>query len=219
MVAARADRCRRLDARGSRDRDQALAEPGEPGQDDFMRRCVMRHRDRAEQRIGRDRAPPARAAKRPVGHQPDAVQDAVAGHPAQDVCVLPGIQLDLHRGDLRDLARFLQLTQVDVAQTDRLDPAVALERVEGAHARGERHAWIGGVELIQRDPIDAECAATGLTGGRQMLRAAVRHPPAVRPGEAALRGDDHPRSVTGPGRPARARSSRSLCPTSLSFEQ
>ena len=32
-----------------------------------------------------------------------------------------------------------------------------------------------------------------------MLRAAVRHPLTVWPGETTLRGDDHPRSVTGPG--------------------
>ena len=110
--------------------------------------------------------------------------------PPRSRVVVPHAQLDLHGGDLRDAPRLFDLADGDVAQADRLDQAVALQRRERAHARRQRRARIGRVELIEIDALDAERSPAGLAGGGQMARAAVRHPAAARARQAALGRDD-----------------------------
>ena len=90
--------------------------------------------------------------------------------------VVPDAQLDLHGGDLGDASGLLDLSDVDVAEADVLDQAVALQRGERAHAGRERRSRIGRVKLIQIDAVDAERAPARLARGDEVAGAAVGDP-------------------------------------------
>ena len=141
-----------------------------------------------------------RSAERSVGEEPDAVGDAVLGHSAQKAVVVPDAQLHLHRGNVGDASRLLDLSDVHVAETDVFDRAIALQRGERAHAGRERRSRVRGVKLIQMDPFDAEGAPAGLAGGEEVTRAAVRDPVSLRPGQAAFGGDQDARAIAAPCR-------------------
>ena len=115
-------------------------------------------------------------------------------------------------------AGFFDLTNGDVAETDRLDQAFALERSQRAHARGQRRSRIDDVQLIEVDRVHAERPTTALACRGEMLRPPVRLPAPFRPGDAALGRNRDPRSITRHDFSARA-ISRSLCPVSDSFQQ
>jgi len=137
--------------------------------------------------------------ERPVREQRDALGDAACRDAVPEAVVVEHAQLDLHGVDLRDPERLLQLLEADVAEADPLDGPVALEGGERAHARAERCARIGRVELIERDAVDAERAAARCAGRDQVARTPVRHPAALGPRQAALRRDEDPRAVAAPG--------------------
>ncbi len=146
------------------------------------------------------------------------MREAACDHPVQDVVVLPDAQFHLHRRDLGDAPGLLDLSDVHVAQTDRVDVAIALQGVERAHARRERHTWIRRVQLVEVNAIDAERAAAGLARGGQVARPAVRHPAALRTCKTAFGRHAKSRSVPSQVDIARAMS-RSLCPASPSSQQ
>ena len=152
----------------------------QPGDGD-LERCRARDspRDRrAADRIGP--APPLRSADRAIREQRDAVRDAVLGHAVQKVLVLPDAQLDLNRRDLGDVPGLLDLADVHIAEANRLDVPIPLERRERADAGRERRSRIGGVQLIQVDALDAERAPARLAGGDRGAAPARRLPTARR---------------------------------------
>ena len=140
-----------------------------------MPRCEI-----GQRRIGLGPPSPLGPADRAIGEQGDVVRDAVLGHAAQDVVVLPDAQLDLHRGDLGDAPRLLDLADGDIAEADRLDAPVPLQRRQRADARRQRRSRIEGMELIEMDALDAERAAARVAGGGEVLRPAVGCPAPVR---------------------------------------
>ena len=87
---------------------------------------------------------------------------------------------------------------VDVAQTDLLDQAVASEGGQRADARGQRRSRIGRMELIQLDALDAERPAARFAGGTRCSCASVFDPVALRSGQAAFRRDDDARAISRP---------------------
>src|SRR5204862_3766616 len=95
-------------------------------------------------------------AERAVRKNLNAIGDAVLGNPAQEVVLAPDAQLHLHGIDLDAAARFLDLSDGDVAQADRANETVALQPREGAHARRERRPRIGRMKLIEIQAFDAE---------------------------------------------------------------
>ena len=139
-----------------------------------------------------------RSAERPVREEPDAVGDAVLGHAAQKAVVVPDAQLHLHRGNVGDPSRLLDLSDGHVAEANVLDRPVALQRGERAHAGCERRSRVRRVKLIQMDPFDAEGAPAGLARGEEVTRAAVRDPVSLRAGQAAFRGDQDARAIAAP---------------------
>ena len=97
--------------------------------------------------------------------------------PLRIAVVVPDAQLDLHGGDLRDAPRFLDLSDVHVAETDRLDQRRRVsERASARTLVDKRRSRIGRVELIEMDAVDAERAPAGLARGDEMTRAPVRDP-------------------------------------------
>src|SRR5205814_283090 len=106
----------------------------------------------------------------------------------------------LHGIDLDAAARFLDLSDGDVAQADRANETVALQPREGAHARRERRPRIGRMKLIEIQAFDAERFAAALTRGDQVLRPAIRLPAAAGPRQPAFGRDAHARSIAAPGR-------------------
>ena len=99
---------------------------------------------------------PLGTAERPVREQADPVVDAIPDDAAQHVGVVPWVQLHLHARDVDDRARLRDLSDGDVAEADLFDQPLPLQRAERAHARRQRRARIGRVQLIQGDPLDAE---------------------------------------------------------------
>ena len=65
-------------------------------------------------------------------------------------------ELDLHGRDRRDGAGLFDLADGDVALADRLDEPVASQVLERPDARRQRRAWIGRVQLIELEALDAE---------------------------------------------------------------
>ena len=78
--------------------------------------------------------------------------------------------------------------------------------VERAHARRQRRARIGRVQLIELDALDAEGPPARLARRREVARAAVGIPLAAGPGHAALGRHDDARRGRRTTRRARARS-------------
>ena len=111
---------------------------------------------------------------------------------------MPRAQLDLHGRNVGELPGFLDLADVDVAQSDAIDVAVALQRRQRADARGERRSRVRRVELVEVDALDAERPPARLAGLDQMARPSVRLPRAVRPRESALGGHTNARPVPVP---------------------
>ncbi len=145
-------------------------------------------------------APPLRSTDRAIREQRDAVRDAVLGHAVQDVVVLPDAQLDLNRRDLGDASGLFDLTDVHIAEANRLDVPVPFERRERADAGCERRSRIGGVQLVQVDALDAERPPARLAGCDEVSRPPVGCPPAVGPRESTFGGDSNARAIAGPGR-------------------
>jgi len=71
------------------------------------------------------------------------MRDAILDDPIEQVLVVPHAQLDLHRGDVRDVSSLLDLTHIHIAQTETRDESLVFQRRESTDARGERHSWIG----------------------------------------------------------------------------
>ena len=132
--------------------------------------------------------------------QPDLIRRAVLGDAAQDVAVVPDAQLDLHGRDVGDVPRFLDLSDGHVAEANLFDEAITLQRGQRPHARGQRRPWIRCVQLIQGNPVGAECPQAGFARRAQMTGASVRNPAAVRARQAAFGRDDDAGWVAGPGR-------------------
>ena len=116
-----------------------------------------------QDRIALETTPALRAAEGAIGEQGDAVPDAAGDNPAQHAGVVPQAQLDLYRGDLGDAARFLDLSDGDIAQPDGFDQAAPRQRVQGADAGGQRYARIRRVKLIQRYPVETQSPQARLT--------------------------------------------------------
>ena len=172
----------------------------QPRQRDLSRAGAVPGGNPREHGIGGEPSRPLDASERAVGKQGNVVREAAGDHAVQDVVVLPDVQFHLDRGDLGDAPGFLDLPDVYVAETDRLDVTIALQGVERAHARCERHTRIRRVQLIEVNAIDAERAAAGLARRGQVARPAVRYPAALRTRETAFGRDAKARSVPIPGR-------------------
>ena len=97
-----------------------------------------------------------------------------------------------------ELPGFLDLADLDVAQSDAIDVAVALQRRQRADAGGQRRPRVWRVELVEVDALDAERSPARLAGLDQMARPSVRLPRAVRPCESALGGHTNARPVPVP---------------------
>jgi hypothetical protein len=121
------------------------------------------------------------AAERPVRDERDALGEAARGDAAPQAVVVEHAQLELDGVDLGVPQRFLELLEADVAEADPLDQPVALEPCERAHARRERRARVGRVQLVEREARGAERPAARLAGLHQVARAPVRHPAALGP--------------------------------------
>ena len=102
----------------------------------------------------------SRPAERTIGEQPDAVREAIAGHTAEDMVVVPDAQLDLDGIDVGETPRLLDLPDGHVAETNPLNQPVSLQRSQPTDAGRERSARIRHVELIEVDAVDAERRAT-----------------------------------------------------------
>src|SRR5262245_35608626 len=124
----------------------------------------MTRRQLAEQCIPLEKFPPGLPAERPMCEQADAVSEAVLWHAAPQVAVLEDAHLHLDGADLRDLSAFLQLSEGDVAEADCRDLALALQRPQRAHARGEGRARVGRVQLVEIDALDAQGTPAALAG-------------------------------------------------------
>src|SRR5205809_967067 len=72
-------------------------------------------------------------------------------------------------------------------------------RVGGCARTGSRPAGIGGVQLIQTDPLDAKGAAAVFARRRQVFGPAVGLPAAVRTDDSSLGRDRDARSIALPG--------------------
>ena len=94
--------------------------------------------------------------------------------------------------------RLFDLSDGHVAEPDRLDQAVALQRGQRADAGRERRARVGRMELIEMDAVDAERAPAGLARGGEMARASVGDPGAVRTRQAAFGRHPDARAVAVP---------------------
>ena len=171
----------------------AISNGVRPGRPTPLQRDRRRHgasRATTERTIGEQRMPFASQYR---GRRPNTA-------------LLPDAQLDLHRRDPGDLPRLFDLSHGHVAEADRLDMAVALQRVQRANAGGQRNPRIRRMELVKVDAVNAERPAAGLARGRQVPRATVGGPPPFRPGQAAFRGDDARASDRPPRCRVRARS-------------
>ena len=191
----------------------------QPGQRDLERRGAVARRESRQHGIRDGAAPALRTAERPVRQQPDAVRDAVLGHAAQNAVVVPDAQLGLDGGNLGDAPRLLDLSDVHIAETDRLDQAVAFQRGERPDAGRERRSRVGRMELIEMDAIDAERAPAGLARGDEMTRPPVRDPAALRTCETALGRHQDARSGRRSSCASARAIRRSLCPASLASQQ
>ena len=69
-----------------------------------------------------------------------------------------------------------------------------------ANARRQRHTRVGGMELIEVDPLHTKRAAAVFDRRGQVFRPAVRHPAPARARQAALGGDDDGGSIARPAR-------------------
>src|SRR6185503_11449565 len=141
-----------------------------------------------------------RATERPIRNQLDVMRDAILDDPVEHVLVVPDAQLDLHRGDVRDVSSLLDLTHIHIAQTDARGEPLIFQPRECTDARGERHSWIGCVQLVEIDALDAERLQAAFARFAQMTGSAIGHPLAVRSGKSSLRSDDEARTVAAPGR-------------------
>src|SRR5688572_25625498 len=106
----------------------------------------------------------ARPAERPIGDQLKAVFGAVLDDTVEHVLVVPHAQLDLHRGNVRDASSLVDLAHIDIAQTNARDESLILQRRECTDARGERHSWIGCVQLVEIDGLDTERRQAAFAG-------------------------------------------------------
>ena len=150
------DRARCLDAGRDGDWPDQRRQIGQRRQRDFGRGRAMIRGQLREDRIGLETTPTVRTAEWAVGQQRDAMGEAVLDDSTQDAAVVPQAQLDLHRSDVGDPAGFLNLPDGDVAQPHCLDQAAPHQRVQGADAGGQRHAWIRRVKLVERNPLEAQ---------------------------------------------------------------
>ena len=105
---------------------------------------------------------PSAAAKRPMGDELDAMCDAVFDNAIEQVLVVPHAQLHLHRGDVGDAPRFVDLADLHVAQPDALDEPLVFECGERAQCCRERHAWVRRMQLIQVDCVQRRVPAGSL---------------------------------------------------------
>ena len=124
----------------------------------------------------------------------------VLGHTAENVLVVPDAQLDLDRVDLGDPSRFLDLADRHVAETDRVDEAVAFQGRQRADARRQRCSRIRRVQLIQMDALDAERAPAVFASPRRCLaRPSASQRPSGRV-SPPLVATCTPRSIAAPRR-------------------
>ena len=188
----------RLDARRARDRHDQRRQLPQPRERDLEGRRGVTRRELDEHRVAREPRAPVAPAERPIREQRDLLGEAARRDPVPKAVVVEHAQLDLHGVDLGEAERLLELAQAHVGEADPFDRPVALERGKRADARGERHARVGRVELVERDALDLERTSARGARGDQAPGAAVRQPAAVGPGEAALRRDQHGSPVALP---------------------
>ncbi len=113
---------------------------------------------------------------------------------------MPEAELHLHRVDRGDASGLFDLSDVDVAEADRFDQTVSLQRGERADAGGERCPRVGRMELVEREAIHAERLAARLACRGKMSRASVREPPSIRARQTAFGRDGNARAIAGPCR-------------------
>ena len=191
MRAARAAERAVSGPAGARDRDDVGRELEQPGERDLGRRRVVRAGDLGERLVAAPR-PPARRGP-PSGEcaiTRDARLVAALDDAAAERAVVEQAQRDLDGGDRRELERLVELRAVDVRRRRRARRGP--RRASRASARTDgppRRPRIGRMEEVEVDREPVERREARLAVGADRLRAAVRHPGAVRPRHAALRHD------------------------------
>ena len=123
--------------------------------------------------IGERAAPALRTAERPVRQQQNAVRDAVLGHAAQNVVVVPDAQLGLDGGNLRDatsLPRSARRSHCRDRST-RSGRRVSERRAPG---RWSRAAFAGRAHGADRDGCDRRRARAGWPRTRRRDGAPAR---------------------------------------------
>jgi hypothetical protein len=115
--------------------------------------------------------------------------------PAANRAIVIDAHRNLHGGDRRELERFVELPAVHVGDTDPANEAVVEERCQCADGRPPRRPRVRRVDEVEVDRKTVERFEARFAVLAQRFRAAVRHPPSLRPRHAAL-GDDANRPAT-----------------------
>jgi len=188
-----------LDPRRPGDRQDQRGEAPQPGKRDLegSRRVAGGHLE--EGRLGERSRAALHPAEGTVGEHPDPVRQAEGDHSRTDLVVAPRAQLELDAVDLGDLPRALELTEVHVAEADRLDQPVAPQRGQRPHAGRQRRPRVGRVELVERDPLHPERLPARLAGGGEMPGPSIGGPGAGGPRQPALGRDHDAGAVPVPG--------------------
>ncbi len=197
-AAGARDRCDVLEPARSGNRNDERREVGEPRQRNLTRGRVVMVSDAAQHGIGGHTVATLRPAQWSIRQDRDVVRQAVLDDTAGHRRVVADAERDLHRVDRDDAAGLLDLADGDVAQADAFDQAVAFERGKRPDARGQRRSRVGCMQLVEREPIDAERTTTGAGRFREMTAAAVGDPLPIGPAQPALRGNDDDRSIAMP---------------------
>ena len=109
-----------------------------------------------------------------VGDESGLVQLALGEHV---VPVAVGeVEAVLHGGDVGDGSGDGELFGCDVGDADVPDLSLAAQGVEGTNRLCVGNGWVGGVELVEIDAIEAEPAQGCLAGGAKVVGAAVGRP-------------------------------------------
>ncbi len=85
----------------------------------------------------------------------------------------PERKLGLQRGKGMDLDRALQGRQIALGEANSPNLADGNQSGERTNAFFDWHLWIGAVQLVQIDDLDAQAAQRSITGGLQMCGRAI----------------------------------------------
>ena len=188
-----------LDLAGARNGDNRPALRQHPGQHDLMCRDAEVGRNPREHRVARQLEVEPAAAGRTVRQKSDSSPGAVVHHALRNGLTEERIQPVLDRLDRDDRFGRPDLGNRDIGEPHPADLPLAGQLRERAHAVLEGYGGIGGMELVQVDPVYAESPEGPLTGLPEVRGPAVPLPAAVRAGEPAFGCHDDLLPAAPPG--------------------